>query len=104
MRIDYAQDECVSSGSQSTGIAQVPAQIFDPVAPRKATNVTVNADLLRQARALKLNLSKLLEERLVNEVRSRMAAEWKERNQRAIADYNKRIAAQGVFSDGLRRF
>jgi antitoxin CcdA len=30
--------------------------------------------------------------------------EWKADNQAAIEDFNRRIEAEGVFSDGLRRF
>ena len=73
-------------------------------ARKKPVNVTVNEDLLAAARKHKLNLSGLLEESLVSELRSRWQAQWLDENRISIADYNKRIAKHGVFSDGIRRF
>ena len=40
------------------------APVRDPAAPKKSVNLSVNSDLLRQARDLKVNLSKALEEGL----------------------------------------
>ena len=45
------------------------AQLFDPAAPKKPTNVSINIELLHEARRLNLNLSQALEERLVELVR-----------------------------------
>ena len=39
--------------------------LYNRSASKKATNLTINHDLLRQARELKINLSQTLEERLV---------------------------------------
>ena len=73
-------------------------------ARRKPINLTVNEDLLAAARKCKLNLSRLLEECLVTELRSRWQGHWLKKNRAAIAEYNKRIGKRGVFSDGIRRF
>jgi antitoxin CcdA len=73
-------------------------------APRKPVNVTVNQDLLASARKYKLNLSRLLEESLITELRLRWQDQWQDENEAAIATYNKRIAKHGAFSDRLRRF
>ena len=78
--------------------------LFDPKAPKKATNLSVNADLLQQARSRKLNLSRLLEERLVEVLRNTEREAWLQENQSAIDQYNARITRDGVFSDGVRRF
>jgi antitoxin CcdA len=76
-----------------------------PVAKRrKAVNVTVDQQLLSAARQHKLNLSKLLEDSLLDELKRRDQHDWLERNQDAIDAYNERIRKHGVFSDGLRRF
>lgn len=76
-----------------------------PVARRrKAVNVTVDQQLLSAARKHKLNLSKLLEDSLLDELKRRDQHDWLEKNQDAIDAYNERIRKHGVFSDGLRRF
>lgn len=77
---------------------------YDPHAPKKATNLTVNRDLLRQARELGINLSCSFEEHLAEVVRARRCEQWREENREAIEEYNRRVACRGVFSDGLRRF
>lgn len=79
-------------------------KLFDPDAPRKATNLSINADLLAQARALDLNLSRLLEERLTEAVREARRQNWLAENQEALADYNERITERGSFGDRSRRF
>ena len=78
--------------------------LYDTNAPKKSTNLSINSDLLRQAKNYHINLSKALEQRLVEMVIEEKRREWKEENRDAIAAYNRRIEADGVFSDGLRRF
>ena len=77
---------------------------FDPRAPRKATNLSINADLLRKARQLDINLSATLEQALADVVRQREREAWLAANRKAIAAYNDQIEAHGVFSDELRSF
>ncbi len=79
-------------------------KIFDPNAPKKSTNLSINSDLLRQAKERRINMSQALELRLAELLREEMSRSWKEENQEAIEDYNRRIEAHGTFSDGLRRF
>lgn len=79
-------------------------RFYDPRAPKKATNLSVNRDLLRQARELGINLSGSFEEHLAEVVRARRREQWREENREAIEEYNQRVASRGVFSDGLRRF
>lgn len=80
------------------------ANFYETNAPRKPTNLSINADLLNHARALNLNLSQLLEQHLIEVVRERLRECWLEENREAVDDYNQRIERDGVFSDGLRRF
>jgi antitoxin CcdA len=80
------------------------ARDYDPRAPKKATNVSVNSDLLRQARQLNINLSQTLEQRLAEVVREEARRQWLRENKQALDDFNDRIERTGVFSDGLRRF
>lgn len=79
-------------------------EIYDRSAPRKAANLSINADLLEQARKLDVNLSRLLEERLTEVVREAKQRQWREQNEEAIAAYNRRIEARGSFGDRMRRF
>lgn len=71
---------------------------------KKATNLSVNENLLRKAKSLKINMSALLEEALVKAVTAKEQEQWLAENQSAIEAYNRRIESQGVFSDGLRSF
>lgn len=77
---------------------------FDTAAPKKATNLSINADLLRQARELNINLSQTLEQHLAEIVREVRRQQWLAENKGAIDVYNQRIESQGAFSDGLRQF
>lgn len=79
-------------------------QLFDPSAPKKSTNLSINSDLLRQAKERKINISQALELRLAELLREEQSRRWKEENRQAIEDYNRRIETHGTFSDGLRRF
>jgi antitoxin CcdA len=71
---------------------------------KKPVNLSINADLLREARAREINLSATLEQALTEAVAERRRQQWLAENQTAIANYNARVDADGVFSDGLRSF
>jgi antitoxin CcdA len=77
---------------------------FDPDSRKKSTNLSINSDLLHQAKECHINLSQALESRLVELLREEKCRKWREENREAIDDYNRRIEACGTFSDGLRRF
>jgi antitoxin CcdA len=77
---------------------------YDPNAPKKSANLSINNDLLRQAKALNINLSQTLEQRLVEIIREARRQAWLHENQAALDDYNQHIGSHGAFSDGLRRF
>ncbi len=78
--------------------------IYDKSASKKAANLSINSDLLQKAKNLHINLSQALEQRLIEMLLEEKRREWKAENQEAIEDYNRRIEAEGMFSDGLRRF
>ncbi|MBV1775674.1 type II toxin-antitoxin system CcdA family antitoxin [Burkholderiaceae bacterium DAT-1] len=78
--------------------------IYDTHAPKRPTNLSVNADLLQQARECNINLSATLEAALVLALREKQRAQWLEENRDAIDAYNQDVDAKGVFSDGLRSF
>jgi antitoxin CcdA len=77
---------------------------YDSKAPKKATNLSVNADLLNRARELDINLSATLEQALVEVLRQRQRERWLAENRGAIAAYNDHVENHGDFSDGVRTF
>lgn len=78
--------------------------LFNPQAPKRATNLSVNSDLLRQARELDINLSAAFEETLSALVVEKKKQAWLEQNKHAIEAYNQQVEANGVFGDTLRAF
>ena len=81
----------------------MPTPVCDPKAPRKAVNLSINSDLLRQAREHKINLSRILEEQLERILREERGRRWKEQNREAIEAYNQFIEKYGVFNDIRKR-
>jgi antitoxin CcdA len=77
---------------------------YDQNAPKKPTNLSINSDLLKQARDLDINLSATLEQALTAQLKAKQAQLWLEQNKKTIAAYNKSVNEDGVFSDGLRGF
>ncbi len=71
---------------------------------KKPANLSIDSDLLDQARRLKLNLSKVLEAGLSESIRRHEREQWLERNRAALEAYNEHVEKHGVFSDGLRSF
>lgn len=78
--------------------------LYEPNAPKKPTNLSINSDLLKKAKELDINLSATLEQALTAQLKAKKAQLWLEQNKDAIAAYNQSVDAQGVFSDGLRSF
>jgi len=76
--------------------------LYDINAPKKPTNLTVNSDLLKQAKEMKINISSFLEKSLAEELNKKKEELWKQENSSSIKEYNKYISENGLFSDGLR--
>jgi Post-segregation antitoxin (ccd killing mechanism protein) encoded by the F plasmid len=70
---------------------------------KRAANLSINAELLDEARALEINLSATLERALEAEVSTRKRERWLAENREAIAAYNARVAEHGVFSPMFRK-
>lgn len=79
-------------------------QTFDENAPKKATNLSLNSDLLRQARSLKINLSSTLEQALIVHVKNAQRESWVKENREAINALNELTEKHGLFSDSFREF
>ncbi len=78
--------------------------VFNPTAPKKSANLSINAELLQQAKQLNINLSQTLEQHLAEIVRQAQRDQWLAENKGALDEYNRRIESRGTFSNGLRRF
>ena len=70
---------------------------------KRPTNLSVRGDLLDAARALRVNLSALLERALAEELVRLKWRQWREENARAVAGYNRYVKENGAFCRiGLR--
>ena len=69
---------------------------------RRATNVTLRADLVEEARRLEINLSRELEARLEVLVKEARAAQWRKDNQQAIAAYARYFEKHGIWNEDSR--
>lgn len=78
------------------------AQIYDHLAQKKPTNLSINSNLLEKSKLLKLNLSATLESALAEKVRIAERAQWLEKNRNAIAASNNLTEEKGLFADSFR--
>lgn len=78
--------------------------LYDPEAPKKPTNVSVNSELLAKSRDLGINLSAALERALREQLKQAQAEEWSEENKAAIQAYNDFVEQNGCFGDEFRSF
>jgi len=76
----------------------------DSTAPKKATNLSINKELLAEARSLNINLSATLEHALTEKVRQEKRKQWLESNREAINACNELTEQNGLFSDKHRVF
>ncbi|OGU08423.1 MAG: acetoacetyl-CoA synthase [Geobacteraceae bacterium GWC2_58_44] len=79
-------------------------RLFDPSAPKKSANLSINGDLLRRAKEEHINLSQTLESSLTEALRNKKRQEWLANNKEAIAEYSRFVEENGIFSDTLRSF
>ncbi len=77
---------------------------FDTAAPKKATNLSINSDLLRQAKELNINLSQTVEQILSGVVREAKEHKWRADHAEFIAAYNKRLETEGLPLEQYRTF
>ena len=78
--------------------------LFDRDAPKKATNLSVNSDLLKKARALDIPLSATLEQALQAKLAKLGAEEWLSENKKAIKTYNDFVEEHGSFGEEYKEF
>lgn len=63
---------------------------------RKATNITLDAELLDKARSLRINISQASEEGVARAVAAKQAAQWLEENQAALDSSNAYVERNGL--------
>jgi antitoxin CcdA len=77
--------------------------MLDQRTPKKrAVNLFVDADLLDEAKRMRINLSDLLERRLRTIVRAEREKRWVEENREAIESINQFIDRHGLLASRLR--
>ncbi len=65
-------------------------------APKRATNLSLNARVLDRARELGMNISQTVDALLSAEVERRYWEKWRDENQGAFADYNQQLQREGL--------
>ena len=78
--------------------------LFDINAPKKATNLSINSDLLSKSRALGINLSSTLEQALQSKLAQANAEQWGSENRKAIMTYNGFVEEHGCFGEEYKEF
>jgi len=78
--------------------------LYDAQAIRKATNLTLNSDLVKKAKNEGINISQIVEVALSEELKKKREQAWLEENQDAIRKANEFVAEHGLFNDGFRTF
>jgi antitoxin CcdA len=63
---------------------------------KRATNLTLSADVLDAAKQLKLNISQLCDAYLQTYVKQEQARRWREEHADFVAAYNETLAAEGL--------
>lgn len=64
--------------------------------PRKAANVSLDAQAIADAKELGINISKACEQGLVAEISKARAARWRRENAEAIASSNEWVEKNGL--------
>ncbi len=77
-------------------------RVYDPSAPKRATNLSINSDLLAKARALDINLSQTLERELVRLVEAEERRRMQEEADRTCEIWNRFHAEHGSAIDEFR--
>lgn len=79
-------------------------RLEDRMGPKRPTNVTLDAALVEDARALGVNVSQACESGLRHQLKVARERQWRDENRDAIAAYNADIEAHGVPLAQYRQF
>ncbi len=73
-------------------------------ARKRATNVSIDEEILAEAKAMGINLSQTLEEELRKRVQDGRNRRFQDENREAIDSYNRFIAKHGIWSKKYRKW
>ena len=73
-------------------------------AQKRATNVSLPADLIDEARRLNINISQACEQGLEQQVRKSKAEEWLEQNRESLEEWNRWVEKNGLPLAQYRQF
>jgi len=76
----------------------------DVATPKKATNITLSADVLNEAKALGINISQACDQYLRELVKREQERRWLADNTDFIAAYNAGVERDGLPLDAWRTF
>ncbi|WP_418611810.1 type II toxin-antitoxin system CcdA family antitoxin [Klebsiella pasteurii] len=71
---------------------------------KKSVNVSLSPEILEEARKLKINISAVLTEALLEKLREHKREEWLRDNKKSIDTINQWVEENGSFSDFQRPF
>jgi len=71
---------------------------------KRATNVSIDAEVLADAKALGINLSQTLEDELRKRTREEKIRCFQEEHREAIESYNRFIEEHGIWSEKYRKW
>lgn len=71
---------------------------------KKAVNLSIDAELLAEAKQAGINMSEALERTLAEELKHDRWEKWRRENRAAIEAHNEFIREHGLLSDEWRKF
>lgn len=71
---------------------------------RRATNLSLDEELVAEARKLELNLSRIVEDRLREVVREERARRWLQDNRAGFAAFDRFVEKNGIFNEDDREW
>jgi antitoxin CcdA len=66
---------------------------------KRVVSLSVDSELLDEARRINIDLSEILERQLRDLTRAARELRWRQENAEAFAQYNRRVAERGLLSD-----
>ncbi len=75
-----------------------------PSPRRRATNLSLDPELVEEARGLELNLSRILEEHLREVVRLERARRWLTENRAGLEAFERFTEKNGIFNEDDREW
>lgn len=74
------------------------------LAPKRATNLSLSADVLTAAKALDINISRACDEHLRDLVKREQERRWREQYANFVDTYNETVSQEGLPLDQWRSF